>query len=921
MDKIEFNIDTTSISGGLTNAEIELENKLEGLFSSTLDALRGAWDLTDSANVLLTLIFYKRILSLVDEGNLSFIKIDEGDYNVLQELNQRLADNRSQAFKDLRYALINIARENPVLENIFAPLVVALEHEGDLQHLVRVFWMMEELDFSTTQFPINNFGAFFNSSLNRAAARAGKSRGYWTAPRFLNKLLAQLLAPKAGERVFDPAAGHGSSLIELYQLCPELKFIVKEKELNSWALCKMNFLMNGIYEAEILQEQALLSTDMEAEQADIALASFPFGLKVETRLVKNRPYISIPFEVGNREELGCNSLFVQLMLHKLKANGRMAIVLPITALFRDGEDRKMREYLLRRDWVEGVITLPHGMLYSTGAPICIMLLNKAKKADRKERVLFINASNLNVEHQSRMHRQLSSRHIECIVKAFHEFGNGCEDILKESVSIVSLERIEQQLFNLNAKRYAAPFIRELERLANEHQLVQLRELFLEESPAVWVGQEDLSLANLPFVRKDDVALSFGDYPLVLDKLIPFRGHMEPEGRLLKHSALLLNRVGNRLRISYFNYQGEAVLLSKKVMAFEINTAKIQVEYLILQLHTPLFYQQLQTFKSDHEEEVITEKEFGQLQILLPLEEQQLQLIRETKIQLIKDEESKVENLRHRLNLGKQEAQNRQAKLISSLHHELGNRLPALLTEFKNVKDYLEEKSENKESIDLEEPIFPIFEGEDPKVLENEQLGKVLSRFEKILVHTISTIDAAGNIISADKGKMHLEYVLMRDFLTDLASIYANESRFSIQIEIEEDEQGRELEIGTYIDKVQLTTALTNFIENAKRHGFIEDKKYLIRFKVGLSQDLQEVIIEYKNDGKAFPASFTFEDFISYGNYAGDTGHSGIGGYLINQIIENHEGNISYRAAVDRRDPFKVQFEIILPHYDELKRIR
>jgi type I restriction enzyme M protein len=918
MEKIEFNIDTSSISGGLTSAEQEMENKLEAIFSSTLDALRGAWDLTDSANVLLTLIFYKRIMALVDEGVLSFIKIDEGDYNVLHELNKRLMDDRSQAFKDLRYALINIARQNPVLENIFAPLVVALEHEGDLQHLVRVFWMLEELDFSTQQFPVNNFGAFFNNSLNRAAARAGKSRGYWTAPRFLNKLLAYLINPQKGSVVFDPTAGHASTLIEMHQLCPNLKFIAKEKELNSWALSKMNFLMNGIYDAEILQEQALLSSDMEANQADLAVASFPFGIKVETRLVKNRPYISIPFEVGNRDELGCNSLFVQLMLHKLKSNGRMAIVLPITALFRDGDDRKMREYLIRRDWVEAVVTLPHGMLYSTGAPICIMIVNKAKPIDRKEKIVFINASNLDVGFKSRMMRELSDHHIECIVKAYREFGQACEDVLQESVAVTDIERVIQNDFNLNAKRYAAPFIHELERLGQQHDLVQLRELFLEEAPAVWVGQEDQALSELAFVRKEDVALSFGDYPLVVEKLKPFKGQLEAEGRLLKQSALLVNRVGARLRISYFNYQGQAILISKKVMAFGIRTDKIQVEYLILQMHQPLFFQQLQTYRSDHEEEVINEKEFGQLQIVLPSEAEQAQLIRETKIQLIKEEESKVETLRHRLNLGKQEAQNRQARIISSLHHELGNRLPALLTEFKNLKDYLVDKSDLQEPISLDEPIFPIFEGEDPKALENEQLGKVIKRLENILVQAISTIDAAGNIISADKGKMHLEYILMRDFLEELASIYANDPQFAIQIEIEEDDQGKELAIGTIIDKVQLTTALTNLIENAKRHGFVEQKKYLIRFKVGLSQDKEEVIIEYKNDGKAFPDSFTFEDFISYGNYAGDTGHSGIGGYLINQIVENHEGSLSYRGSVDRRDPFKVQFELVLPHLKHTK---
>ena len=126
---ININVNSANISGGLIGPESELENKLEVLFLSILDALRGAWDLTDSANVLLTLIFYKRILCLVEEGVIDFIKIEAEDHKVLKELSQQMNEDRGQAFAELRYALINIARQNPILENIFAPLVVALEQD------------------------------------------------------------------------------------------------------------------------------------------------------------------------------------------------------------------------------------------------------------------------------------------------------------------------------------------------------------------------------------------------------------------------------------------------------------------------------------------------------------------------------------------------------------------------------------------------------------------------------------------------------------------------------------------------------------------------------------------------------------------------------------------------------------------------
>lgn len=914
MESININIHQSSISGGLSGTETELENKLELLFLSILDALRGAWDLTDSANVLLTLIFYKRILSLVEEKAIDFIKIDADDHRVLKELSQQLNEDRSQAFADLRYALINIARQNPILENIFAPLVVALEHEDDLQHLVRVFWMLEELDFSTQQFPIATFGAFFNNSLNKAAARAGKSSGYWTIPQFLNELLAGLANPNSGETVFAPTAGQGSTLIELYNRCPQLLFVAQEKDLNAWALCKMNLLMNGLYHAALTYENALLSANADTEIADIAVACFPFGATLETRLVKNRPYISIPFEVANTPEVDCNSLFVQLMLHKLKSNGRMLVVLPLKTLFKDREDRKLREYLLRRDWIEAVITLPSGVLYSTGVPISIMVINKRKPLKKQDKVLFINASGFDIAHKSRLHKILSDSHVKCILEVFNGQLENCEVWAKEYSTAVSVDKILENNANLNAKRYAAPFIRELERLEETGNLIPLNKVFLRDNPAVWADKSDNTLLPLPFVGKSDVALSFADFQLQLDKLARFSECQEVEGRLVNESVLIVNRTGNRLRVSYFEFKGTPLLVSKQLIVFGIDETKVLVEYLILQMHTPLFEQQLNMLKTDHEEALVTEGAFVQLQIEVPSLQQQEKIIKTTKLQLLQSEEQKVENLRHRLNIGKQEARNRQAKIISSLHHELGNRLPAILTEFKNLKDYLKDKALTGEPIDFKEPIFPIFEEEEElEDMGADALGKVIDGIENMLIYTISTIDAAGNIIDADKDRMNLEYCLIRDLLESIAQLYSKEKRFSIRIEVEEDDSGRELRIGTLLDKNQMTTAICNLIENAKRHGFTDHKKYLIHFRVGYSNDKKEVIIEYKNDGRSFPSSFSFDDFISYGNYAGETGHSGIGGYLIQQIIENHEGTLIYHDTIERSDPFKVQFEIALPY--------
>ncbi len=82
-------------------------------------------------------------------------------------------------------------------------------------------------------------------------------------------------------------------------------------------------------------------------------------------------------------------MFVQ-HISTLKSTGRMAVIMPHGVLFRGGEERKMREWMIRRGYLEAVIGLPPALFYGTGIPASILIINRACAATRKE-VLFINA--------------------------------------------------------------------------------------------------------------------------------------------------------------------------------------------------------------------------------------------------------------------------------------------------------------------------------------------------------------------------------------------------------------------------------------------------------------------------------------------------------------------------------------------------
>lgn len=879
--------------------------QLESLFFSTLDALRGVWRTPNAISVLFSLFFFKRVLALHREEQIKLTTDDKID-NWATYFKKQVVINQSKATQELLGTFASFSKQNRHFQHIFIPFILALEEEKNSQHLIQIILMLDEMDFSSDSISIEEFGNFFNTTLYKVALQVGKKGRKHSTPRAINQLLVALAKPQDNEVIYDPAVGQGSLLVELAKEAFGIELMGQEQELHAWALAKMNLIANGLYYTKIVQGNSL-TTDVFAEQkADIAVAHFPFGAYLPTTKIKNQPYLMIPFDVGIPKVYG-NNLFVQLLLSKLNNRGRMLTILPIQALTADKDDRKLREFLIRRDWIEAIITLPYGLLQTTRVPVCILIVNKEKKADRQEHIVFVNGVNLQVEATSKLQRRITAEQIECLAKAYHNLDMDCSPELQNCIARVPLHKIILNDYNLDAKSYASPFISRLQKLEDLGQLIQLKSIFKPDAPSLWFDAAPNE--SLAYVRVEDLGYSISNFQIHTDKVTKADDVQQIVGQLVSESVLMVNRTGQKLQLGYFEFEGIPILINENILIFRIDTERVNIEYLAIQLFDDLFLQQLEMYKQDYQS--ISEEQFEGLKINLPTLKEQNNIVKTKKLELLQAEEQKVEQLRYDLNIGRQKAQNEQYKIISSLQHELGNQLPAVLTEFKNLKDYLRDKAEDESNISFYEPIYPVFEGED--VEDIDKLHNVLERIESILIHSINTLDATSNIIQADSSKLNLERTNIKVLLEAIQQVYKNNQNFDILIEVDEDGTGNELQIETHLDRTQITTAISNLIENAIRHGFVDSTKtYTILFQVGIAPSQQELILVYKNDGKPFPRHFSFDDFISYGNYAGSTGHSGIGGFLVNQIIQNHNGQLNYRTNVNPHNPFKVQFEITLP---------
>lgn len=131
--------------------------------------------------------------------------------------------------------------------------------------------------------------------------------------------------------------------------------------------------------------------------------------------------------------------------HYLSDEGTMAIILPHGVLFRGNAEKQIRTKLLKDGHIDTIIGLPANLFYSTGIPVCIIVLKKCKKFDD---VLFINASEL--YEKGKRQNTLLPEHIRKIVDTYRERKE--EECFSRRVS---MEEIEENDYNLNITRYVS----------------------------------------------------------------------------------------------------------------------------------------------------------------------------------------------------------------------------------------------------------------------------------------------------------------------------------------------------------------------------------------------------------------------------------------------------------------------------------
>jgi hypothetical protein len=234
----------------------------------------------------------------------------------------------------------------------------------------------------------------------------------------------------------------------------------------------------------------------------------------------------------------------------------------------------------------------------------------------------------------------------------------------------------------------------------------------------------------------------------------------------------------------------------------------------------------------------------------------------------------------------------QLRIINSIQHELGNKLPIVHLGFQDLKDVIFKLNSNGE-INIDDPIRDAIGNETIESVDT--IRKLLSNIDKSIINSIIVVENMKSIIRTDSDSLQLTDTDINEFiLSDLEQRKSqfNNVKFNIQ-----NRSGRGFR--HKIDQRQMKILLDNIYSNAQVHSFV-DKDIKYDFWISLSDRKKEVEIVFQTNGNPFPNDITVEKYAEFNYFSGPNGHSGIGGYLIGQVVNNHKGKISLKMRNDLR---------------------
>lgn len=450
-------------------------SSLESHLWEAANILRGPVDAADFKTYIFPLLFFKRISDVYDEEFQAALDESGGDrdYAAFAE-NHRFLIPEGCHWRDvqartenvglaLSRALREIEKANQrTLYGIFGDAQWTNKERLSDALLCDLIDHFSRLPLPNSAVNSDILGQAYEYLIKKFADATNKKAGEFYTPRSVVRLLVNILDPRPGETIYDPAAGTAGMLLGAVQHVQEAggdvkrlwgKLFGQERNLTTSSIARINLFLHGIEDFQIargdtLRQPAFFDGDRLAT-FDCVIANPPFSLEHwGEEIWANDPY-GRNF-AGLPPASSGDYAWVQHMLRSMApGRGRMAVVLPHGALFRMGAEGKIRRKILEMDLLEAVIGLGPNLFYGTGLAAAILVFRGRKRPERAGQVLFVDGSGL--YRRGRNQNTLEPEHADQILTGYRDYRD-----IPGMAHVATLSEIERNDWNLNIPRYVEP---------------------------------------------------------------------------------------------------------------------------------------------------------------------------------------------------------------------------------------------------------------------------------------------------------------------------------------------------------------------------------------------------------------------------------------------------------------------------------
>lgn len=433
--------------------------------------LRGSMSAGSYKHYIFPLLFFKRLCDVYDEEYRKALEESNGDtdYAAFAENHRfqipegahwdKIREESSNIGTAIQKALYAIEKANyELLPGVFGDAAWTNKDRLPDHLLKELIEHFSSQVLSIENCPEDELGNGYEYLIKMFADDSGHTAQEFYTNRTVVHLMTELLQPQSGESIYDPTCGSAGMLISTIACLKKqgkewrtVKLFGQELNLLTSSIGRMNLFLHGVENFKIVNGDTLtnpffLEESGKIRQFDVVLANPPYSIKQWNR----EAFATDPYGrnfLGTPPQGRADYAFFQHILRSLSPDaGRCAILFPHGVLFRN-EEAEMRRKLVEEDLLECVIGLAPNLFFNASMEACIVICRTNKPAERRNKVLFIDAKS--EVAKDRTNSYLEDSHIAKIADAYYNF------ISTDGFStIATTEEIMANDGLLNIMRYA-----------------------------------------------------------------------------------------------------------------------------------------------------------------------------------------------------------------------------------------------------------------------------------------------------------------------------------------------------------------------------------------------------------------------------------------------------------------------------------